>query len=154
MQRRREFCLLRSISRILKRLSLVRRCQWVDVIETFHNVTRVMIQVHTVENIAENWKRYRHGQNRIKQNGGGGVAQLVECRSGAPVTRFNSLVRQRILLPESPFSADSFTVSVQPPRAIACVYICARVKDPKHWQPYHCLRKLFFYKRKYCTHLL
>ena len=34
-------------------------------------------------------------------------------------------------------SADSLTVSVQPPCAIACTNICAHVKSPKHWQPYH-----------------
>ena len=31
------------------------------------------------------------------------------------------------------------TVSVQPPCAIARINICAHVKNPKHWQPYHCL---------------
>ena len=33
-------------------------------------------------------------------------------------------------LPEPTFSADSLTVSVQPPYAIACIYICAHVTDP------------------------
>ena len=31
---------------------------------------------------------------------------------------------------------DSFTASVQSPCAIACLNICARVKNFKHWQPY------------------
>ena len=30
-------------------------------------------------------------------------------------------------------------MSVQPSCAIACIDICAHVKDPKHWQPYLCL---------------
>ena len=42
----------------------------------------------------------------------------------------------------------SLTVSVQPPCAIACINICAHVKNPKHWQPYHCLDE-----RKYYTHV-
>ena len=41
--------------------------------------------------------------------------------------------------PESTFSADSLTVSVQTPCAIACSNICANVKDAKHWQLYLCL---------------
>ena len=45
------------------------------------------------------------------------------------------------------FSADSLMVSVQPPCAIACINICAHVKNPTHWQPYHCLNT-----GKYCTH--
>ena len=48
-------------------------------------------------------------------------------------------VRQGIFLPESTFSADSLTVSVQPPCAIACINIGTYVKDPKDWQPYLCL---------------
>ena len=44
--------------------------------------------------------------------------------------KFDSLVRERIFLPESTVSADSLTVSVHPPIAIACIYICAHVKDP------------------------
>ena len=44
--------------------------------------------------------------------------------------RFDSPVRQGIFLPESTFSAVSLTVSVTPPCAIACIYICAHVKDP------------------------
>ena len=44
--------------------------------------------------------------------------------------RFGSPVQQGIFLLESTFSADSLTVSVYPPCAIACIYICAYVKDP------------------------
>ena len=50
-------------------------------------------------------------------------------------------------LPESASSADSETVSVQPPCAIASINIYAHVKNPKHWQPYHCLDT-----QKCCTH--
>ena len=42
------------------------------------------------------------------------------------------------LFSQSASCADSLTVSVQPPCAIACINICAYVKNPKHWQPYHC----------------
>ena len=46
-------------------------------------------------------------------------------------------MRLGIFLPELAFSAVSpLTVSVQPPCAIACINICAHVKNPKHWQPY------------------
>ena len=40
---------------------------------------------------------------------------------------------------ESAFSADSHTVSVKLPCAIACVDVCAHVKDPRHRQLYLCL---------------
>ena len=40
---------------------------------------------------------------------------------------------------QSTSSADSLTVSVQPPCAVACISICAHVKNPKRWQPHHCL---------------
>ena len=60
---------------------------------------------------------------------------------------FQSLVRQGTFLPESAFSADSLMVSAQPPRAIAYINICAHVKNPTHWQSYHCLNT-----GKYCTH--
>ena len=53
--------------------------------------------------------------------------------------RFNSPVRLRIFLPESTFSADSLTLSVQPSCAITRINICAHVEDPKHWQPCLCL---------------
>ena len=43
---------------------------------------------------------------------------------GGSVTGFDSPLRQGIFLPESTFSADSLTVSVQPPCAIVCIEIC------------------------------
>ena len=60
---------------------------------------------------------------------------------------FEALVQQGIFLLESRFSADSFTVCVQPPCAIACISIWEYVKNPKHWQP--CCR---LDTQKYCTH--
>ena len=53
-----------------------------------------------------------------------------------------------LVLPQSTFSADSLTVSVQP-LAIACVVICAHVTNSKHRQLYHCLDR-----QKYCTHFI
>ena len=55
-------------------------------------------------------------------------------------------MQQGIFLPESTASADSLTVLVQPPRAIACINICAYIKNPRHWQPTYCLDM-----QKYCT---
>ena len=41
---------------------------------------------------------------------------------------------------QSTSSADSYlTVSVQPVCEIACISICVHIKNPKHWQPHHCL---------------
>ena len=37
--------------------------------------------------------------------------------------------------PLSALSADSFTMSIQPPCAIAYNSFCAHIKIPKHWQP-------------------
>ena len=50
---------------------------------------------------------------------------------------FNSLVHRGIFLPQSALSTDSLTVPVQPLCAIACINICAQMKNPKHPQPYH-----------------
>ena len=88
-----------------------------------------------------------------------GMAQLVERPTEKPKA---ILTRVRVRggardfffffffspLPESTFSADSLTVSVQPPCEIACIDMCPRVKTPKDWQPYRGLDT-----RKYCTHL-
>ena len=41
--------------------------------------------------------------------------------------------------PELTSSADSLTVSAQPPCAIICNNICTHVTNPKHWQLCHCL---------------
>ena len=46
-------------------------------------------------------------------------------------------MRQGIFLPE-PTLEDSLTVLAQSPCAIACINVCTRVKNPKHWQPHHC----------------
>ena len=41
-------------------------------------------------------------------------------------------------IPGAAFFSQS-QLSVQPQCALACIKICAHVKSPKHWQPYHCL---------------
>ena len=63
---------------------------------------------------------------------GGDVAQFVQYRTGTLPTqvRFPGADRQGIFLQKSTFSADSSTVSVHNPCAIACIYICVHVKDP------------------------
>ena len=44
--------------------------------------------------------------------------------------RYECQVRLGIFLPVSTFSADTLSVSVQPPCAVACISICAHVKIP------------------------
>ena len=87
--------------------------------------------------------------------GGGGVGGVVAHWKSIGLARrchrLDSPVRQGIFLPESTFSADFLTVSVHPPCAIACIYICAHVKDPKHWQTYLYLDTRNYRKMKY-TH--
>ena len=80
-------------------------------------------------------------------NFGTAIAQLVHRPTEEPGAILRPPVRQGMFLPESAFSADSLTVSVQPPCAIACINICVHVKNPEHWQPHHCLDT-----RQYCTH--
>ena len=80
-----------------------------------------------------------------------GIAQRVDHPTGKPgailMCRFESQVWQGTFLPQPASSADSLMVSAQPLRAIACINICAHVKNLKHWQPYHCLDT-----QNYCTH--
>ena len=72
-----------------------------------------------------------------------GTAQLVEYqteRPGALLMQVQVHGVARFFSPESTFSADSsLTVSIQPLCAIAYINICARIKNPKQWQPHHCL---------------
>ena len=57
------------------------------------------------------------------------MGRTSDCRvEGAILTRVRVPGATRDCLPESAFSADSLTVSVQPPCAIACINICAHVK--------------------------
>ena len=79
------------------------------------------------------------------------VAQLIDRPTetpGAVLTRVRVPGATRDFLPESASSGDSPPVSLQPTCVIACINICAHVKNPKHWQPYHCLDE-----RKYYTHV-
>ena len=91
------------------------------------------------------------GRGREERGIGGGIAQLVQRPTEKPRRNTDSGSSppgwQGIFLPESTSRADSLTVSVQPPCVSECINICAHVKTPKHWQPYHCLDT-----RKYCTH--
>ena len=73
--------------------------------------------------------------------------QIVGFSSEALSKGTEFAVRQRLFLPESVSSADSVTVLVQPPSAIVRINICEHVKNPKHWQPYHC-----WYTRNYYLH--
>ena len=62
---------------------------------------------------------------------GWGVAQLVRA-SDRHAADAGSIPRcgKGFFPPESTFSADSLTVPVHPPCAIACINICAHFKDP------------------------
>ena len=60
---------------------------------------------------------------------GGDVAQLLEHQTSTPLVQVRLLVWQGILLPESTFSADSYGVHTFL-CAVACIKICAHVKDP------------------------
>ena len=58
-----------------------------------------------------------------------GMVQLVVFDRKA---RRNTDAGSRDFFPQSAFSADSLTVSAQPPCATACINICEHVKNPKH----------------------
>ena len=62
--------------------------------------------------------------------GGGGGGQRGSDRKARRNTDAGSSPRcvKRTCLPESTFSADSLTVLVQLPCAMACSYVCARVE--------------------------
>ena len=75
---------------------------------------------------------------------GEGMAELAALRIGNAGTiltqrMFESLVCQGISLPVSTSSADCLTVSVQPLCTITCINNSGHVKNPKPWQPYHCM---------------
>ena len=56
---------------------------------------------------------------------GGGVAQLVEHRTGTPLRQVRFPGAARNFLLESTFSADSLTVSVHPMRNRMHLQLCA-----------------------------
>ena len=72
----------------------------------------------------------------------GGTAQLVERRNdkpGAVLARVGFLGAEKGYFSKSQFSSAGYLkLSVQPSWAMAPSNICAHVKNPKHWQPYHC----------------
>ena len=59
-------------------------------------------------------------------------------------------VRQESFLPDCRLPVQALLRSPYSPRlhSLASNSICAHVKNPKYWQPYHC-----FETRKYCNHL-
>ena len=75
---------------------------------------------------------------------GEGMAELAALQTGNAgtiLTRcvFESLVFHGIFLPVSTSSADCLMVSVQPLCAITCINNSVHVKNPKPWQPHHCM---------------
>ena len=84
------------------------------------------------------------GWPHLSKSDGGVAAQLVERSTEKPGAVL--FVWQGIFHPESTFSANSLTVSIQPLCAIACINIHTHIKNHKRWQPYHCLDT-----QKHCT---
>ena len=66
----------------------------------------------------------------IAQLRGGDVAQLVEYRTGTPPTQVRFPGAARDFSPRVNFQCRLSDGVPTPPRAIACIYICAHVKDP------------------------
>ena len=75
-----------------------------------------------------NNNRYRCGHERPTK--GGDVTQLVEHRTGTlpRQVRFSGVARD--FSPRINFQCSLSYGVHTPPRAIACIYICAHVKDP------------------------
>ena len=72
-----------------------------------------------------------HRVSRALQTSGGDVAQLVECQTGTPPTQVRFPGAARDFSPRVTFQCRlSYDVRT-PPCAIACMYICALVKDPE-----------------------
>ena len=61
---------------------------------------------------------------------GGDVAQLVEHRTGTPPTQVRFPGAAEDFSPRVNFQCRLFYFVRTPPCAIACIYICAHVKDP------------------------
>ena len=60
----------------------------------------------------------------------GDVAQLVERRTGLPLTQFPFPLVCKGFFSRSAFSADPLSCVRTPPCVIACINICAHVEDP------------------------
>ena len=70
---------------------------------------------------------------------GAETAQLVEhstVKPGAMLMQVRVPGVARNFCPGQ-LPAQTLTVSIQPPHAIAFINTCTQVKIPKHWQPYH-----------------
>ena len=82
-------------------------------------------------------------QKKLKLRGT--IVQLAELKTNTD----SGLIHQcdKGFSAQSTLSADSLMVFAQPQWAIACIGICVHIKNPKQWQPHHCLDM-----RKYCTH--
>ena len=66
-----------------------------------------------------------------------GITQWVERPTEKPGGSSS-----RFLFPRINFQCRlSYGVRTAPVCNIVCINICAHVKDPKHWQPYHCLEE-------------
>ena len=91
---------------------------------------------------------FLHCANRLSAARGGDVAQLFRA-SDRHASDAGSIPRcGKEFFSQSQLSVQTLLrVSVQPPCAIACINICARVKDPKHWQPYFLFFSLFLHMK-------
>ena len=96
--------------------------------------------------------RCRSGENCFQGNAGktpegqGGGFRMERAQSAGASARQAAEVHPRcgkgFHPPPTPSQLSVqtlLTVSVQPPCAIAGLNVCARVKNPKHWQPDLCL---------------
>ena len=76
---------------------------------------------------------------------GPGIAQLVERLTKMPgviLTQVRVPGAARDFLPQSQLSVQT---PLRCPCAIACINICAHVKDPQPWQPWDCLDTRKYY---------
>ena len=67
--------------------------------------------------------------HKVTRGGSASVGRAPESKARRNADA-GSKPRHEIFLPESPFSADSLTVSAQLPRAVACINICIQLKNP------------------------
>ena len=79
------------------------------------------------------------------------IAQLIERQTEKPGAILTCVRAPRCgkgFFSQSQLSVQTLLRCLySPPCAIAGISICAHVKNPQHWQPYHCLGT-----RQYCTH--
>ena len=73
---------------------------------------------------------FKHEVSIVNNNGVGNVAQLVEHRTGTSPTQVRFPGAARDFSPRVNFQCRLCYSVCTPPSAIACIYICAHVKDP------------------------